>query len=253
MTLHSIKDPVTRPSLKSEPRIASDSVPIAEKSRPWYRRALVLWSAGVLAVVIALFIFAHKRSPTTSTRSSAAMASMPGMKPAAAGSVLITPEQLRQFGITFGPVQLRPLEYQVRTAGIVAVDESRVAKVTPKFSGYVEQLYVNFVGQAVRRGQPLAAIFSPDLVAAEQELLLARRLSRTIGSSSVPGVAGASTDLLTAARERLRLWDVSEPQINAVLSSGRPIRTVTLFSPTSGIVLDKKIVQGQAIQAGQEL
>lgn len=260
MSPHSIKNPVTGISLKSEPAIGGDSISVARPSRPWYRRAALVSSAGVLAVVIALLVFANKRaknssatSTTASTRSSAAMASMPGMTPATAGSVLITPEQIRQFGITFGLVQMRPLEYQVRTAGIVAVNESRLAKVTPKFSGYVEHLYVNFAGQAVRRGQPLAAIFSPDLVAAEQELLLARRLSRTIGGSSVPGVPGTSTDLLSAAKERLRLWDVSESQMNEVLSSGRPIRTVTLFSPASGVVLDKKVVQGQAVQAGEEL
>ncbi len=262
MSPHSIKTPVSRISLKSEPATGGDSISVARRSRPWYRRAALVSSAGVLAMVIALLVFANKRgknssatSTTASTSSSSAMGSMPGMKPttATAGSILITPEQIRQFGITFGLVQVRPLEYQVRTAGIVAVNESRLAKVTPKFSGYVEHLYVNFAGQAVRRGQPLAAIFSPDLVAAEQELLLARRLSRTIGGSSVPGVPGTSTDLLSAAKERLRLWDVSESQMNEVLSSGRPIRTVTLFSPASGVVLDKKIVQGQAIQAGEEL
>lgn len=268
MTLHSAKDPVTRTSLKSDAESTGASLPTSGTSASWYRRVvalwyrrpLVLWSAAVLIGVIALVAFALNRSSSSSTTSttaarssSGAMASMPGMTSGTSGSVLITPEQIRQFGITFGLVQVRPLEYQVRTAGIVAVNESRLAKVTPKFSGYVERLYVNFAGQAVRRGQPLAAIFSPDLLAAEQELLLAARLSKTIGGSSVPGVPGTSTDLLAAAKERLRLWDVSESQINAVLSTGRPIRTVILFSPASGVVLDKKVVQGQAIQAGEEL
>jgi len=109
----------------------------------------------------------------------------------------------------------------------VVVNETRLAKVTPKFSGYVEKLYVNFVGQPVRRGEPLAAVFSPDLVAAEQELLVSARLSRTIGASSVPGVPGSNTDLLTAAKERLRLWDVSDAQINEVLATGRPMRILS--------------------------
>ena len=141
----------------------------------------------------------------------------------------------------------------MRTVGTVVVNETRLARVTPKFSGYVEKLYVNFVGQRVRRGEPLAAIFSPDLVAAEQELLVSARLSRTIGASTIPGVPGNSTDLLAAAKERLRLWDVSDAQINAVLTSGRPMRTVTLSAPASGFVIDKKVVQGQSIQAGEEL
>ncbi len=181
------------------------------------------------------------------------MVGMTGMNMPPAGSVSITADQIRQFGITFGTVQMRAVSDEVRTAGIVVVNETRVAKVTPKFSGYVEQLYGNFVGQSVRRGEALAGVFSPDLVAAEQELILSARLSNTIGNSSVPGVPGTTTDLLSAARERLRLWDVSEAQIREVLSTGKPMRTVPILSPASGVILDKKVVQGQAIQAGEEL
>jgi len=156
-------------------------------------------------------------------------------------------------GITFGTVQVRQLSNEVRTVGAVLVNETRLAKVTTKISGYVEHLYVNFVGQPVRRGQPLAAVFSPDLVAAQQELVVASRLSKSIAGTSVPGVPGSSVDLVAAAKQRLRLWDISEGQIDALLASGRPLRTVTLYSPASGIVLDKKVVQGQAIQTGEEL
>jgi multidrug efflux pump subunit AcrA (membrane-fusion protein) len=178
---------------------------------------------------------------------------MPGMNMSTDGSVALTAEDQRRFGVTFGTVQVRPLTNEVRTVGTVLVNETRLAKVTPKFSGYVEQLYVNFVGQQVRRGQPLAAVFSPDLLAAQQELLLASRLSKSIAGTAVPGVPGNSVDLVAAAKQRLRLWDVSETQINAVLSSGRVMRTVPLYAPASGIVLDKKVVEGQAIQAGEEL
>ncbi|HEY8851035.1 MAG TPA: efflux RND transporter periplasmic adaptor subunit [Gemmatimonadaceae bacterium] len=178
---------------------------------------------------------------------------MPGMSSDSSGSVVLTSQQIRQLGVSFGTVALRPLSNEVRTVGTVVVNETRLAKVTPKFSGYAEKLYVNFVGQRVRRGEPLAEIFSPDLVAAEQELLVSARLSRTLGASTVPGVPGNTTDLLAAAKERLRLWDVSDGQINAVLTSGRPMRTVTISAPASGFVIDKKIVQGQSIQAGAEL
>jgi Cu(I)/Ag(I) efflux system membrane fusion protein len=178
---------------------------------------------------------------------------MAGMTSDSAGSVVLTSQQIRQLGVSFGTVGLRPLSNEVRTVGTVVVNETRLAKVTPKFSGYVEKLYVNFVGQPVRRGQALAAIFSPDLVAAEQELLVSARLSRTLGTSSVPGVPGNNTDLLSAGKERLRLWDVSDAQVNEVLATGRPLRTVTLTAPASGFVLDKKVVEGQSIQAGTEL
>jgi membrane fusion protein, copper/silver efflux system len=223
---------------------------------------VTLWTGAAVVVVIVISTLTVKKSGHTiySSNDSAKgsttttqMNDMPGMSSTSAGVVALTPKQIQQLGVTFGTVALRPLSNEVRTVGTVVVNETRLAKVTPKFSGYVEKLFVNFVGQPVRRGEPLAAIFSPDLVAAEQELLVSARLSRTIGASSVPGVSGSSTDLLAAAKERLRLWDVSDAQINEVLRTGRPMRTVTLSAPASGFVIGKKVVQGQSIQAGEEL
>ena len=222
---------------------------------------VTLWAgAAVIAVLVITTLTVNRSGHTISSSNSATpstsagqMAGMPGMSSTSTGSVVLTPTQIQQLGVTFGDVALRPLSNEVRTVGTVVVNETRLAKVTPKFSGYVEKLYVNFVGQPVRRGQALAAIFSPDLVAAEQELLVSARLSRTIGASSVPGVPGNNTDLLSAAKERLRLWDVSDAQINEVLTTGRPMRTVTLTAPASGFVIDKKVIEGQSIQAGSEL
>jgi Cu(I)/Ag(I) efflux system membrane fusion protein len=222
---------------------------------------VTFWTGAVVIAVLVISTLTVKRSGHTISSSNSATAStsagkmngMPGMSSPSTGPVVLTPTQIQQLGVTFGDVALRPLSNEVRTVGTVVVNETRLAKVTPKFSGYVEKLYVNFVGQPVRRGEPLAAVFSPDLVAAEQELLVSARLSRTIGASSVPGVPGSNTDLLAAAKERLRLWDVSDAQINEVLATGRPMRTVTLAAPASGFVMDKKVVQGQSIQAGEEL
>lgn len=221
------------------------------------RRTLILSSAAVAVLLVLGIISTRRISRTESTTSQAAsstsMQGMSGMTAQSSGSVSVTPDQIRQFGITFGTMEMRPLSDQVRTTGIVAVNETRLAKVAPKFSGYVEQLYANFVGQYVNRGQALAAVFSPDLVAAEQELIVSSRLSRTIGSSAVPGVPGSTTDLLSAAKERLRLWDVSDAQIAEVLRTGKAMRTVPLLAPASGVILDKKVVLGQAIRAGEEL
>jgi Cu(I)/Ag(I) efflux system membrane fusion protein len=225
-------------------------------------KRVTLWTGAAVGVVLVASALAVRTSRHTilsssntapASTSAGQMSGMPGMSSTSTGSVVLTPTQIQQLGVTFGDVALRPLSNDVRTVGTVVVNETRLAKVTPKFSGYVEKLYVNFVGQPVRRGQALAAIFSPDLVAAEQELLVSARLPRTIGASSVPGVPGNNTDLLAAAKERLRLWDVSDAQINEVLATGRPMRTVTLTAPASGFVVDKKVVQGQSIQAGEEL
>ena len=223
---------------------------------------VVLWTGAVVPMVLVISTLTVRRSRHTvvssndsakSSTGASQMSGMAGMGSTSTSGVVLTPTQIQQLGVTFGTVALRPLSNEVRTVGTVVVNETRLAKVTPKFGGYVEKLYVNFVGQPVRRGEPLAAIFSPDLVAAEQELLVSARLSRTIGASSVPGVSGSSTDLLAAAKERLRLWDVSDAQIDEVLRTGRAMRTVTLSAPASGFVIDKKVVQGQSIQAGEEL
>ena len=188
-------------------------------------------------------------SPVASTT----MAGMAGMAGAADGSVTLTSTQLRDFGVTFENVEMRPLSSDLRTVGSVVADETRMATIAPKFSGYVERLFVNFTGQPVRRGQPLAEIFSPDLIAAEQELLVAAKLAPALGNGAIPGTGSGSVDLLASAKQRLKLWDVSDAQIGLVLRTGRPMRTVTLFAPVPGIVTEKKVVQGQAVQAGQEL
>lgn len=178
---------------------------------------------------------------------------MPGMDMSGDGSVRLTSGELREFGVSFSTAEVRPLTALVRTVGLVTFDERRLAQVAPKFGGFVERLYVNFTGQPVRRGQPLLEIYSPELVAAQQELLVARQLERTVGQSSVPGVTPQKTNLVAAARQRLRLWDMSDAQIDAVLRTGRVRRTVTLYSPATGTVVEKNVVDGQAVMAGHAL
>jgi Cu(I)/Ag(I) efflux system membrane fusion protein len=226
---------------------------------PRTRRALV--AGVVLAVVGGVVWVAVAATADDETRPAATpragtmpgMEGMAGMDMSSGGSVRLTSTQIRQFGITFGTVDVRMLESEVRTVGSVTLDETRIAQVAPKFGGFVERLYVSFTGQPVQRGQPLLEVYSPELVAAQQELLVARRLERTLDESSVPGVPRGSTDLLAAARRRLELWDISDAQIDEVLRAGRAQRTLTLYAPVSGTVIEKNVVQGQAITPGQQL
>ena len=225
----------------------------------WVRRHSVAVAIGSVVLVVALFLLIRYAGTTPAGAKGASseksgksdMAAMSGMS--TDGAVHLTTAQLTTFGVTFGTVEQRTLTTDVRTAGTVVMDEARVATVTPKINGFVERLYVNTTGQPVRRGEPLAEIFSAELIAAEEELLLARRLDRTVGQSAVPGVPSSSGELLAAARRRLRLWDVSDAQIDDVLRTGRSRRTITLYSPVTGVVTDKKVTQGQAVQAGTEL
>lgn len=178
---------------------------------------------------------------------------MGGMQMSMDGSVHLTASQIRQFGITFDFAEQRTLSNEVRTVGIVNFDETRLAQVAPKFGGFVERLYVDFTGKPVRAGQPLVEIYSPELVAAQEELLLAAGLDQSLGESAVPGVSGGRSSLATAARRRLKLWDISDAQIDQILRTGKIRRTLTLHAPVSGVVIEKPVVRGQAVQAGQTL
>ena len=178
---------------------------------------------------------------------------MGGMNMSGDGSVHLTAAQIREFGITFGTAEQRSLEAGVRTVGIVNFDETRIAQVAPKFGGFVERLYVDFTGKPVRAGQPLVEIYSPELVSAQEELLLAAGLDQSLGESSVPGVTGGRSNLAEAAIRRLRLWDISEGQVREILRTGRVRRTLTLHAPVSGVVVEKQVLRGQSVQPGQTL
>lgn len=218
------------------------------------RRNLWIAVGTVVLIAVAVAILAARRprsGPATTT--AAGSGSMAGMNMSTDGSARLTSSQIREFGITYGTVDARELTAATRTTGIVTVDERRIVQVTPKFGGFVERLYVNATGQPVQRGHPLLDVFSPELLAAQQELLLAGRLQREVGRSSVPGVPGTTSDLVEAAKRRLRLWDISEAQIDEVIRSGQPRRTLTLYAPASGVVMAKQVVEGQSIMSGQLL
>ena len=230
------------------------------RSRKFVLGGALLGAVLVIGVAYAL----SRRGSSTASRPSGAdsmpagesmkgMAGMEGMSMSSDGSAHLTADQIRQFGVTFGTAEVRPLTIEIRTTGVVTFDETRIAKVTPKFGGFVERLHVETTGQLIGRGQPLAEIYSPELVSAQQDLLIAINLDRTIGPSAVPGVPASSMNLLAAAKRRLQLWDISDAQIQRVLRTGRVQRTLTLYSPAKGIVVEKKVVQGQAITPGMDL
>ncbi|MEX2282064.1 MAG: efflux RND transporter periplasmic adaptor subunit [Gemmatimonadota bacterium] len=211
---------------------------------------------GVIVLSVLLVILIRNRDdPARETVPADALTrsdDMAGMNMMTAdGSVQLTPGQVSEFGITFATVEMRPLSGEVRAVGSIAVDETRIAAVTMKFSGFIERLYIDFTGRPVNRGQPLFEIYSPDVLAAQEELLLAARLQSS-STRDIPGVPSA-VDLVAAAQQRLRLWDISEAQIDGILRAGAAKRTVTIYAPASGVVLEKNVVAGQAIEAGQLL
>jgi len=136
----------------------------------------------------------------------------------------------------------RDLSRSLRTSGRVTIDERSVSQVHTKFEGFVDALYVNVTGQVVRRGDPLLAIYSPDLLSTQNELLVAERNPSDLGHT-----------LADAARARLKLWDMSQSDIARLIKSGTPTRDIVLHSPATGVVMTKNVVAGARVMPADTL
>jgi Cu(I)/Ag(I) efflux system membrane fusion protein len=167
-------------------------------------------------------------------------------------AVHLTAEEERALGIVYTTVERGPLARTIRTVGRIEVAEPRVADITPKIEGFVERLFVSTTGESVRRGQRLLTLYSPALVAAQEELLTAKRLAAQVDTSAGEAWHHAQTTL-EAARRRLAYWDITEAQITQVENTGQVTKTLTLVSPVNGIVLEKNVLEGQRVMPGKRL
>jgi Cu(I)/Ag(I) efflux system membrane fusion protein len=165
---------------------------------------------------------------------------------------MLTPAEAQRIGVTYTTATVGPMSRDVRTVGQVTYDETRVKAVAPKIDGWVERLYVDYTGQPVRRGQPLFTIYSPMLVTAQEELLLAKRLTSDVAAGTPDAVRGAQ-DLVASARRRLLYWDVPPSEVERIERTGEVRRTLTVVSPASGFVVEKSVLSGQKIMAGDAL
>ncbi len=230
------------------------------------RRMRWTWTAiGAVVLVAATWLVRGQVQPRSSSKGMDGMSEagsalpsgggddMAGMNMSTDGAISLSADQLRTFGVTFGAVEMRSLSQAVRAAGRVVADEARIEQVAARVSGFVETLHVNVTGQPVRRGQAMLELYAPELLAAQQELLLADELQRTLGNSVVPGVPASNADLVAAARRRLTLWNISAAQIDEVLRTREIRRTLTVIAPASGVITERNVTQGQAVSAGQTL
>lgn len=187
-------------------------------------------------------------APATAEHNHAAMAAGAGE----AKPVMLSEADQRRIGVTFAVAQLGPLAKEVRTVGQVTFDETRLQTISPKIDGWVDQLFVNATGQPIATGDPLLTIYSPMLVSAQEELLLAKRLARDVSAAGADAQRNAS-ELLASARRRLAYWDVPAGEIAAIERTEQVQKTLTLRSTASGHVLQKNVVAGQKIMAGDAL
>lgn len=169
---------------------------------------------------------------------------------AASGELVIGHDRLQTIGFQSGLVERVPVRSEIRAVGRVAFDETRYEDVTVKFGGYIERLHVEETGRPVRRGQTLFTLYSPELYAAQREYLTALASQQAARSTGAPDRADYLVD---AARQKLRLWDLSEAQIQAIAEKGEPVRAIPVLSPASGYVMEKDVVQGGAVQPGMRL
>ncbi|MDE3152147.1 MAG: efflux RND transporter periplasmic adaptor subunit [Gemmatimonadota bacterium] len=167
-------------------------------------------------------------------------------------TVMLSDAEAHRIGVTYAPVTMEPVVRQVRTVGQVSYDEERVTAIAPKLDGWVDSLFVNYTGQTVRAGDPLLTIYAPMAVAAEEELVLARKLRDRVAAGTSDARSGAD-DLLAGARRRLSYWDIPAGEIARVESTGVVRKELTLRAPSTGVVVEKSVVAGQRIMAGQTL
>jgi len=193
---------------------------------------------------LALVILATLASPTFAVDQPAELSRAP---------IRLDAAQQQAIGLTWGTAERRPLEKVIRTVGRLDFDERRLAQVTLKVSGFIEELYANYTGQPVRKGDPLFTLYSPELLTAQREYLLARETERRLRQSSLPEARVSAASLAGASRERLRLWDLSPQQMRALEESGQARRTLTIYSPIAGVVIEKMAVAGQRVEPGMTL
>ncbi len=166
------------------------------------------------------------------------------------GTVQISPEKQQLIGVKIGTAEMKPLEKVIRTVGRVDYDEKRIVTVSPKIGGWIEDLFVDFTGKYVMKGEPLLTIYSPELVSTQEEYLIALRAKRDLVKSPFPEVAGSGYSLAESAKRRLKLWDITDDQIRILEETGQPRKTLTLYSPFSGFVLEKAAYNGMNVMPG---
>ena len=168
------------------------------------------------------------------------------------------PEDKHQLiGLKTVEVTIQPLQKIIRTVGRIEYDERRQATVNTKFEGWIEKLFIDYTGRYVKKGEPLAEIYSPELIATQQELLNTLKWAargKEVKSETIGSMLSRDAETIAeAARQRLRLWDVTDEQIRKIEETGKPVRTLTVYSPVNGYVVQKMAIRGMRVMPGEKL
>jgi len=230
------------------------------------KKKVVFIVSGIIILAVLTYVFQdnllHKGKKPALVQQAAT--GQPGQQsapaeevPEEASTVEIPPEKQQLIGVKTTIAEIKPLQKIIRTVGMVQYDERRLTTINTKFEGWIEKLYVDYTGRYVRRGEPLAEIYSPELLATQQEFINLLKWQKESKSSKNDAVgsmlANDSKAIIEGARQRLRLADISDEQINRIEQTGNPARTLAIYSPVSGYVVQKMAFQGMRVMPGEKL
>src|SRR6267154_2365677 len=167
--------------------------------------------------------------------------------------VQLSPERMQSIGVRMGRVERKMVGDEIRATGNVAVDETKLAYVQVRYSGYIQKVFADATYQYLRKGQPLFTIYSPDLAATEREYLVAKQNQQRVAGSTVVGVAESAASLLSAASERLKQWGVSQREIARLESTGQVQQEMEVDSPVSGYITERNALPNVAVQPEMRL
>ena len=221
------------------------------------RKRWVLLLAGlvVVASVIAISIYLQTRPRIVPTPKGVdgPMETGTGTAEQPATAFRISPEKQQLIGVQYGTVEYESMSKSLRAVGKVAYDETKITRINPKIEGWIENVYVDFTGKLVQKGQPLLTIYSPDLVQTQQEYLLAIKGRKELSDSPFAEATNFSESLVQSARRRLELWDITDAQIKELEKRGTPSRTMTLYAPAAGFVTTRNAFPKQRVMPDTEL
>ena len=238
---------------------------------PENRRKAKVTVLVLLSLILGLiggYVVANNKMPElrigkgkTSVSSESQVNPMPGMKAmpdmstpsVPAGAVVLPAVQQQLIGVRTTEVRFAPLGQAIRAVGTITYDERKLTQVNLRVSGWIRKVFVDAVGKSVRKGEPLLTLYSPDLLATQEEYLLALRSEHQLAGSPLPEAKEGAKALIISARERLKLWDVTDHQIDELQRRGKAEPIVTVYAPASGIVLKRDALPGKYVEPGTTL
>lgn len=225
-------------------------------SNKWKWMLLILGLQVIVVVGISLYFYQQNRpkpvpapmsTDFTSTPTETSTSAMPDT------AFMISAEKQQLIGVQYGSVENQIISKSLRAVGRAAFDETKITRINPKIEGWIENVYVDFTGKLVQKGQPLLTIYSPDLVQTQEEYLLALKGRRQLGESPFGEAVNFSESLVQSAKRRLELLDITEAQIKELENRGTPSRTMTLYAPASGFVMTRNAFPKQRVMTDTEL